>query len=41
MRIPTRQALQPSGGRIEFLKGFLRNPKEVGSVVPSLSLIHI
>ena len=35
MRIPTRQALQPSGGRIEFLKGFLRNPKEVGSVVPS------
>ena len=35
MRIPTRQALQPSGGRIEFLKGFLRNPKEVGSVIPS------
>ena len=35
MRIPTRQALQPRGGRIEFLKGFLRNPKEVGSVVPS------
>ncbi len=35
MRIPTRQALQPRGGRIEFLTGFLRNPKEVGSVVPS------
>ena len=30
-----RQASQPGGGRIEFLKGFLRNPKEVGSVIPS------
>lgn len=35
MRIPTRPAPQPSAGRIEFLKGFLRNPKEVGSLIPS------
>ena len=26
---------EPTDGRMEFLKGFLRNPREVGSVVPS------
>ncbi len=35
MRVPIRQAPQATGRRIEFLKGFLRNPKEVGSLVPS------
>lgn len=35
MRIPPRRAPHPSGRHIEFLKGFLRNPKEVGSVIPS------
>ena len=35
MRIPTRPAPEPSAARIEFLKGFLRNPKEVGSLIPS------
>jgi len=35
MRVPIRQAPETPGRRIEFLKGFLRNPKEVGSLVPS------
>jgi phospholipid N-methyltransferase len=35
MPIPKRQRVGPAGGPLVFLRGFLRNPKEVGSLVPS------
>ena len=35
MRTATEQSTQPTSRPIEFLKGFLRNPREVGSVIPS------
>ena len=33
--LPRRQSAPVQSKPLEFLKGFLRNPREVGSVIPS------